>query len=237
MKKIIITLSSLFFMFFLFGEQIYKNDVIISYYAEDFHGKKTSNGEFFNMNDFTCAHKTLPFNTILKIKNLKNGKSVQVRVNDRGPFVVGREADVSKAAAIKLDMIKSGTCRAKLEIVKLGENTKLSNQTALSAAKIMEKKGEKISTQIPDLKSEKKNQILEEKSLYDIQIGAYSTREAANQVAQKLLKQGFSDVVFQKTNTVIRVCIRKIPGEKIPELEERLIQNGYHDFVVKKRKS
>lgn len=236
MKKIIIVLSSFFFMFFLFGEQIYKNNVIISYYAEAFHGKKTSNGEIFNMNDFTCAHKTLPFNTILKITNLKNGKSVQVRVNDRGPFVVGREVDVSKVAALNLDMIKSGTCRAKIEIVKLGKNTKLSEQTASSAVKIMAKKGEKISTQIPNLKSENKNQIFDEKSLYDIQIGAYSTREAANKVAQKLLKQGFSNVVFQKTSTVIRVCIRKIPGEKVSEVEKKLIQNGYHDFVVKKRK-
>lgn len=235
MKKIIIVLSFFFFVFFLFGEQIYKNNVIISYYAEAFHGKKTSNGEFFNMNDFTCAHKTLPFNTILKITNLKNGKSIQVRVNDRGPFVVGREVDVSKAAALKLDMIKSGTCRAKLEIVKLGANTKLSEQTAISAAKIMAEKGEKISTQIPNLKSE--NKIFDEKSLYDIQIGAYSTRETANKVAQKLLKQGFSDVVFQKTSTVIRVCIRKIPGEKVSEIEKKLIQNGYHDFVVKKRKN
>ena len=80
---------------------LYKNDVTASYYAEKFHGKRTSNGEIFNMNDLTCAHKSLPFNTILKVTNLSNGKSVQVRVNDRGPFVAGREIDLSKAAAKK----------------------------------------------------------------------------------------------------------------------------------------
>lgn len=226
MKKIIIVLSSFFFMFFLFGKQIYKNNVIISYYAEAFHGKKTSNGEIFNMNDFTCAHKTLPFNTILKITNFKNGKSVQVRVNDRGPFVVGREVDVSKAAALNLDMIKSGTCRAKIEIVKLGKNTKLSEQTASSAVKIMESKGEKNSTALPKMQTQKEN-------FYDIQIGAYSTREAANKVAQKMLKQGFKNLVFQNTSKNVRVVIKKVSEENLAEIEKKLLKNGYSDYLIR----
>ena len=105
---------------------LYKNDVTASYYAEKFHGKRTSNGEIFNMNDLTCAHKSLPFNTILKVTNLSNGKSVQVRVNDRGPFVAGREIDLSKAAAKKIGMITSGTAKVKIQIVKMGKNDKLS---------------------------------------------------------------------------------------------------------------
>ena len=68
----------------------------------------------------TCAHKTLPFGTVLRVTNLSNNKSVDVRVNDRGPFVKGREIDVSKAAAQKLGMIKTGTARVKIEIV--GQN-------------------------------------------------------------------------------------------------------------------
>lgn len=213
-------------MFFLFGEQIYKNNVIISYYAEAFHGKKTSNGEIFNMNDFTCAHKTLPFNTILKITNLKNGKSVQVRVNDRGPFVVGRELDVSKVAAQKLEMTKDGTCIAIIEIVKLGENTKLSEQTALSAAKIMAKKGEKISTALPKMQTQKEN-------FYDIQIGSYSTKDAANKVAQKMLKQGFKNLVFQNTSKNVRVVIKKVSEENLAEIEKKLLKNGYSDYLIR----
>ena len=88
---------------------LYKTGVTASYYAEDFHGKRTSNGERFNMNDYTCAHKSLPFDTILRVTNLANGKTCNVRVNDRGPFVASREIDLSKAAAIKLGMIGSGT--------------------------------------------------------------------------------------------------------------------------------
>ena len=115
---------------------LYKNDVTASFYAEKFHGKRTSNGEIFNMNDLTCAHKSLPFNTILKVTNLSNGKTVQVRVNDRGPFVAGREIDLSKAAAKKIGMINSGTAKVKIQIVKMGKNDKLSQQTAKSAAKM-----------------------------------------------------------------------------------------------------
>jgi rare lipoprotein A len=86
-----------------------------SYYGEDFHGKKTASGEVFNMWDYTCAHKTLPFNTKLKVTNLKNKKTVIVRVNDRGPFVRGRIIDLSFAAAKKIGMIKDGIIKVKIE--------------------------------------------------------------------------------------------------------------------------
>ena len=103
---------------------VLKSNAVASFYAEQYHGRKTSNGETFNMNDMTAAHKTLPFGTIVKVTNLSNGKSVQVRINDRGPFVAGREIDLSKEAARRLDMIGSGTANVRLTVVKLpDENT------------------------------------------------------------------------------------------------------------------
>ncbi len=87
-----------------------------SYYAEAFHGKKTSSGEPFNMNGLTCAHRWLPYNTKLRVTNLANGKSVIVRVNDRGPFKHTRLIDLSKGAAKELDMIRAGTCRVAIEV-------------------------------------------------------------------------------------------------------------------------
>ena len=96
---------------------VYKSSAVASYYADKYHGRKTSNGEIFNMYDLTAAHKTLPFNTKVKVTNLSNGKSVIVRINDRGPFIKGREIDLSKAAAVKIGMIKSGTAKVSLEIV------------------------------------------------------------------------------------------------------------------------
>lgn len=88
-----------------------------SYYAEQFHGKKTSSGEKFNMHDKTCAHRWLPFNTWLKVTNLANGKEVVVRVTDRGPWKHTRLIDLSKQAAKELDMIRAGTARVAIEVV------------------------------------------------------------------------------------------------------------------------
>ncbi|ANE36199.1 rare lipoprotein A [Campylobacter iguaniorum] len=90
---------------------------IASWYGPNFHGKKTSNGETYNMNSMTAAHKTLPMNTMVKVLNLKNGKSTTVRINDRGPFVSGRIIDLSKAAANQISMIGAGTAPVRLEVV------------------------------------------------------------------------------------------------------------------------
>ena len=93
-----------------------------SFYADDFNGKKTANGETYNMSDLTAAHPSLPFNTIVKVTNLANNKSVKVRINDRMPNFKGRIIDLSLAAAKKIDMINSGVQKVKLEILSLGEN-------------------------------------------------------------------------------------------------------------------
>ncbi len=94
---------------------------IVSYYADDFHGKQTSNGETFNMNDLTAAHRTFPFGTKVRVTNLENNKCVTVRVNDRGPFVEGRIMDLSLAAAKEIDLMKSGTVEARLEVLQWGD--------------------------------------------------------------------------------------------------------------------
>jgi rare lipoprotein A len=94
---------------------------VASYYADDFHGKQTSNGEVFDMNDFTAAHRTFPFGTKVRVTNLENKKSVVVRVNDRGPFKEARIIDLSLAAAKELDLIRSGTAKVKLEVLEWGE--------------------------------------------------------------------------------------------------------------------
>jgi rare lipoprotein A len=88
-----------------------------SWYGPKFHGKKTSNQEIYNMYDLTAAHQTLPFGTRVMVTNLNNNRSVEVRINDRGPFIKGRIIDLSYAAARVLDMIGSGTAPVRLEIL------------------------------------------------------------------------------------------------------------------------
>lgn len=91
---------------------------IASYYSEKFHGKKTASGEIFDNEDFTGAHRTLPFGTKVLVTNLENNKSVVVRINDRGPFKKSRLIDVSRAAAEELEMIKLGIVEVEIKILK-----------------------------------------------------------------------------------------------------------------------
>ncbi len=79
-----------------------------SWYGEAFHGRRTASGEVFNMNDLTAAHKTLPFGTRVRVRNLANGQEVAVRINDRGPHVRGRVIDLSRAAAAQIGLIQVG---------------------------------------------------------------------------------------------------------------------------------
>jgi rare lipoprotein A len=87
-----------------------------SWYGPGFHGKQTANGERFNQNDLTVAHKTLPFGTVLCVTNLKTAKTIKVRVNDRGPYIKGRALDLSKKAAQSLGFLNQGTCNVSYKI-------------------------------------------------------------------------------------------------------------------------
>ncbi len=89
-----------------------------SYYADKFVGRKTANGETFSQRKMTAAHKYLPFGTKVKITNISNGKTIRVRINDRGPFVAGRVIDLSKKAAKKLGMIQAGVSEVRLKYKK-----------------------------------------------------------------------------------------------------------------------
>jgi rare lipoprotein A len=93
---------------------------VASYYADEFNGRPTANGETYDMNSLTAAHRSLPFNTKVRVVNLENGKSAVVRINDRGPFKDNRVIDVSLAAAKELGLLMPGTANVRLEILQLG---------------------------------------------------------------------------------------------------------------------
>jgi len=90
---------------------------IASWYGYDFHGKRTASGEVYNMYAYTAAHRFLPFGTYVRVLNMNNGRSVVVRINDRGPFVRGRIIDLSYAAARAIGMIGTGTARVKITVL------------------------------------------------------------------------------------------------------------------------
>ena len=90
---------------------------IASWYGEDFHGWMTANGEIYDMEAFTAAHRTLPLGTWVLVTNVENGRQVRVRINDRGPYLYGRVLDLSLAGARVLDMVDSGVAAVQVEVV------------------------------------------------------------------------------------------------------------------------
>ncbi len=89
-----------------------------SYYGRQFHGRRTASGERYDMKAMTAAHRSLAFGTVVQVTHLKNGKSVKVRINDRGPFIRGRIIDLSHAAARRLGMLAEGVAKVEVVILK-----------------------------------------------------------------------------------------------------------------------
>ena len=113
MKKIILLLA------FIFLTSFDNNISKASYYGKKHHGRKTASGEIFDMNKSTAAHKKLKFGTIVKVTSIATNKSVLVRINDRGPFIKGRDIDLSKSAFFKIAPKKyGGSIKVKLKIIK-----------------------------------------------------------------------------------------------------------------------
>ena len=95
----------------------YVEEGVASWYGVPFNGRRTSNGEIYDMHEFTAAHRTLPFNCVVRVTNLNNGKQTEVRINDRGPFVANRVIDLSLSAAQAIEMVGTGTANVRLEIL------------------------------------------------------------------------------------------------------------------------
>jgi len=147
-----------------------------SWYGNPFHGRKTSNGETYNMYDWTAAHKTLPMNTRLLVENLGNGKSTTVRINDRGPFVGTRIIDLSYNVARDLEIMKEGT--GKVRITALGEAETVTLADNKTAAHFLPHE---------DF----------QKGDFFVQIGAFTVQENADRLKDKMIKGGRETETFR----------------------------------------
>lgn len=157
-----------------------------SWYGNPFHGKKTSNGEIYNMYGDTAAHKTLPMDTMLLVKNLENGKTTTVRVNDRGPFVQERILDLTYTKAADLGIIGKGT--ASIEIVALGQQQEPEEEKEVAATG---------KTPVP-AKPRKKPVIPDfDKGNFYVQVGAFEKIENARVLAKSFANRG-RDVIIQQ---------------------------------------
>lgn len=178
---------------------------IASWYGPNFHGKITANGERYDMNDYTAAHKTLPFNTVLRVDNVENGKSVIVRINDRGPYVANRIIDLSRRAAADLDMIGSGTASVRLMVIREGDRpidtqniSSSETYTVQLAAFENEREAVAKSNQIQGSRVEKV--VVTDKTIYRIYYGSYSNPGDAENALNELSQRGYEGFVKQIEN-------------------------------------
>ena len=143
------------------------NDVqfgLASWYGKELQGRTTSSGEKYDMNDYTAAHRSLPFGTLVKVTNIKNGRSAIVRINDRGPKKLERKIDLSYAAAEKIGMVNDGTARVRIDVLDEDEKKAFINiSQEISIAGIIEpRKNEKLSKSINlDFSSKRYNKLPE----------------------------------------------------------------------------
>lgn len=170
----------------------YAEQGIASWYGEPFHGRKTSNGEVYDMYGDTAAHKTLPMDTMLLVKNIENGRSTVVRINDRGPFVRERIIDLTMTKAKELDIYGKGT--AQVEIVALAEG-----EPAEAPPLIADQKAQKKPDEKPTIKPRHKPPPVQDfdKGNFYVQVGAFVKIENARLLAKAFAKRG-RDVIIQQ---------------------------------------
>ncbi|MFQ6069979.1 MAG: septal ring lytic transglycosylase RlpA family protein [Candidatus Aminicenantales bacterium] len=166
---------------------------LASWYGPKFHGKMTSSGEKYNMYQLTAAHQTLPFGAYVKITNRLNGKSVRVRINDRGPFIKGRIIDLSYAAAKVIDMIGPGVVPVRVEILSHIKPSDLKPSYCVQAGAFLSKKNahrvkRKLSVDYGKVYIVKHKKG--EKTYYQVRIRARNLK-SAEKIAKRLRKKGY----------------------------------------------
>jgi len=186
---------------------------IASWYGKDFHGKRTANGEIYDMNIMTAAHKELPFHTFVEVENLDNGRKIVVRINDRGPFVKGRIIDLSYKAAKRLGSAEQGTARVNLRIIEGGTARVTPQPRTLP---------------VPGLREESPDMG------FYLQAGAFSDRANALRMVQSLggMLPGLS---FKVANLdgLYKVISQSLPNRQKAEEFQRLLQDRGIDVFIK----
>ena len=186
---------------------------IASWYGPGFHGKRTANGEIYDMHAMTAAHKILPLGSIVRVTNKNNGRSLVLRINDRGPFADDRVIDLSRAAAEKLDVVGKGT--APVRITALDE----APQTASAAAR--------ASGQTPKLNAGPGGRIF-------LQVGAFPDRDDAREMARQMENLGYKGrYLYAGSVKRWRVQLGPVASRDMAEdMKQRLVDVAHDAFIV-----
>jgi len=168
----------------------YSEQGVASWYGLPFHGRKASSGEVFDMNQLVAAHRTLPFNSVVRVTNLNNGMQIDVRIIDRGPFVAGRVIDLSRAAATAINMIGTGIAPVRIELVSSAP-TFVTNFSVQIGAFQESGRAEELRAQLAPRYPVYVQQFDSDAGhFYRVRVGHLATQQEAQQLAAKLVTEG-----------------------------------------------
>ncbi len=180
--------------------------IVASWYGADFHGRPTASGERFDMHALTCAHRELPFGTVVSVTNTANGRSARCVVNDRGPFVTGRDIDLSYATAKEIGLIGAGTGSVRLEY--LGRDRSYVKEVRYAAAR------GPFTVQVGSFREQENARrlrtgieftrrtvyiaeaVINGEIFFRVRIGKFAVREDADRLARELAEEGYSPMIM-----------------------------------------
>lgn len=179
---------------------------VASWYGPKFHGRLTANGETYDMHGLTAAHRTLPFGTWVRVTHLGNGRSVDLRINDRGPFVKGRMIDVSYAAAQRLDLVGSGTARVEIRVLDGPRREESVSEASSSGPRVRQRYTVQLGAfQEPErarrlraevARSHPEATVRTDGLWHRVQVGSFATRDAAERLLMELTRRGYTALVM-----------------------------------------
>ncbi len=211
-----------------------------SWYGREFHGKTTASGERFDMNKNTAAHRTLPFGTVLMVKNLDNGKTVEVKVNDRGPFSRGRILDLSYSAAREIGMLKTGEAKVGIKVLRRGSEDERNARPARGRARYEE--DDKVEPVAGEDEAPERNTRAEDaqagsgRDTYSIQAGAFYSRANANTLKKKLQGSFQNPVIIVRDGDMYKVRIESIRSQReANRIKQSLENDNVSSFLIQNR--
>jgi rare lipoprotein A len=230
------------------GGELFRQEGIASWYGPEFDGRPTASGEIFNSAQYTAAHPTLPFGTVLLVTNRHNNKQITVTVNDRGPFVAARIIDVSRAAAEQLDMLLTGTAPVIIEgAVPYGSGWSGTEQSAPTPTPapapipVVTVPAIPPSPPVPECEPPKTVAIkltpdirpLPDK-IYKLQVGSYKVPQNAVAVYEKLKNAGLNPSYDR--GEYYRVVLAGLRGNEVQSVIEKLASAGFREALIREDK-
>ena len=203
---------------------------VASWYGKDFHAKTTANGEKYDMYSLTAAHRTLPLPSIVKVTNLENGRSLVLRVNDRGPYAKNRIIDVSKRASQLLGFQTQGTTKVRVEVM---EKESKALKAAMTGEKVDVDNIYKVQEEAPVVSSNVLSSDSYQKGSYFVQVGSYSQEAGAQKVVSELKVKSNIYYVNVDGQRFYRVRVGPFSNEKEAEVSlAKLKYSGVYDAKV-----